>query len=78
MLNNSDVGYIQRIFWCPEPHVDGAPMVVDFTSRFEQAPPPDPRLLALHATCARVMHMSGATHYFYQPDVDSDDMDEPD
>ena len=27
-------------------------------------PPPDPKLLALHATCARVAHMSGAAEFF--------------
>ena len=32
-------------------------MAVEFTPRFEEAPPPDPRLLT-------VIHMSGAIGYF--------------
>ncbi|KAF8549144.1 hypothetical protein OG21DRAFT_1421787, partial [Imleria badia] len=55
-------GYI-RLFAGPKPHVDGAPMV-EFTSQFKELPPPDPLLLALHATCARVAHMSGAAEFF--------------
>ena len=39
-------------------------MVVEFSSRHERVPPPDPYLLALHAVCARVAHMSGATGFF--------------
>ncbi|KAF9646068.1 hypothetical protein BDM02DRAFT_3156687 [Thelephora ganbajun] len=35
-----------------------------FRSDLQGAPPPDPQLLALHATCARVAHMSGATEFF--------------
>ncbi|KAI9457548.1 hypothetical protein HD554DRAFT_2030008, partial [Boletus coccyginus] len=45
-------------------HVDGAPVVVGFTSQFEEVLPPDPILLALHATCARVTHMSGVADFF--------------
>ncbi|KAF9645780.1 hypothetical protein BDM02DRAFT_3119694 [Thelephora ganbajun] len=41
----------------------GASMVVDFSSNRDNAPPPDPQLLALHATCARVAHMSGAAEF---------------
>jgi hypothetical protein len=48
----------------PQPHVDGAPMVVEFTSEVEGVPLPDPLLLVLHATCARVAHMSGAAGFF--------------
>lgn len=29
-----------------------------------EAPLPSPQLLALHAVCARVAHMSGAAEYF--------------
>lgn len=58
-------GYI-RLFAGPKPHIDGAPMVVEFTSQFEEAPPPDPLLLALHVICARVAHMSGAAEFFDQ------------
>jgi len=53
-----------RNFVTPKLHVDGAPVVVEFTSRFEQAPPPHPLLLALHATLARVAYMFGAAGFF--------------
>ncbi|KAF8445072.1 hypothetical protein L210DRAFT_3476143 [Boletus edulis BED1] len=69
-----DEGYIRRIFKRPKPHVDGAPMVVEFTSQFEHAPPPDPRLLALHATCARAAHMSGAAEFFNRLERDAEEM----
>ena len=39
-------------------------MVVEFNSGYEHAPPPDPYLLALHATCARVAHIAGAAQFF--------------
>ena len=58
----------------PNPHVDGAPMVVELTSRFGEAPPPDPLLLALHAICARVAHMSGAAEFFNQRDAEEIDV----
>lgn len=58
----------------PLPYIDGAPMVVDFTPRAENAPlPPDPRLLALHAACARVAHMSGATGFIDQVEQDMEE-----
>ena len=52
-----DEEYIRR-FVGPD-----APMVVEFTSGYQEAPPPDPQLLALHATSARVAHMSGAAEF---------------
>lgn len=48
----------------PKAYVNGAPMVVEFTSKSQKAPLPDPFLLSLHATCARVAHMSGAAEFF--------------
>ncbi|KAF8120382.1 hypothetical protein EV363DRAFT_1190685, partial [Boletus edulis] len=47
--------------------------VVDFSSKDEQLPPPHPLLLALHATCARVAHMSGATEFFDQIEWDAEE-----
>lgn len=44
--------------------IDGAPMFSEFNARFEEAPPPDPVLLVLHARCVPVVHMSGATKFF--------------
>ena len=64
-----------RLFAGPKPHVNGAPMVVEFTSQFEEAPPPDPLLFVLHATCARVAHMSGAAEFFDQLEWDAEETD---
>jgi hypothetical protein len=74
VLNKANEGYI-RHFVGPKPHVDGAPMVVEFTSEFEKVPPPDPILLALHAICARVAHMSGAAEFFDQLERDAEEME---
>ncbi|KAF9643997.1 hypothetical protein BDM02DRAFT_3122647 [Thelephora ganbajun] len=56
--------HIRRISTRPETSGSGAPLAVEFRSDLQGAPPPDPQLLALHATCARVAHMSGATEFF--------------
>ncbi|GJE94032.1 hypothetical protein PsYK624_102000 [Phanerochaete sordida] len=40
----------------------------------ETLPLPDPALLALYATCARVVNMSGAAEYMHIYDSDADDM----
>jgi len=72
-VSDSTEKYIRRIFVAPEPHVDGAPMVVEFISRFKQAQPPDPYLLALRATCARVAHMSGAAEFFQWLEWDAEE-----
>lgn len=34
---------------------------------------PDPSLLALHAVCARVAHMSGTAEYFYKLERETED-----
>jgi hypothetical protein len=65
-LRKAHEEFIRRNFVGPKPHIDGAPMVVKFTSKYEEAPLPEPRLLALHATCARVAHMSGAAEFLDQ------------
>lgn len=41
---------------CPE----GAWVAADLSPRYEGLPPPDPRPPALHTTCVRVAHDSGA------------------
>ncbi|KAI9573823.1 hypothetical protein HD554DRAFT_2251697 [Boletus coccyginus] len=56
--------FIHCLFVAPKSHVDGAPMFVEFTSKVKEVPPPDPLLLAFHATCARVAHISGAAEFF--------------
>ncbi|KAF9643386.1 hypothetical protein BDM02DRAFT_3273075 [Thelephora ganbajun] len=55
--------YIRAISIRPETSGPNAKMVDNFSSDWEGAPPPDPKLLALHATCARVAHMSGAAEF---------------
>ncbi|KAG9308858.1 hypothetical protein JVU11DRAFT_11488 [Chiua virens] len=65
--------YIQHLFAGHDRQVDGAPMFVEFDSDYMQAPPPDPFLLTLHATCARVAHMSGAAEVFDRVDRDMEE-----
>ena len=38
-------------------------------------PIPSPELIALHAACARVAHLSGAGAYIDELDQDADDLD---
>jgi len=73
VFHEEDEGYIRRNFVGPKPHIDGAPMVVEFNSKHKEAPPPDPQLLALHATCARVAHMSGAAEFFNKLEWDAEE-----
>lgn len=56
----------------PKPLI-GDPIIVDLTPQVEKVPPPDSYLLALHATCARVTHMSGAAEFFDQLQRDVED-----
>ena len=44
--------------------VDGNRLSVRFSSNNPDARLPNPKLLALHAACARVAHMSGAAEAF--------------
>jgi len=46
---------------------------VEFRSDLEGAPPPDSQLLALHAACARVAHMSGAAEFFNELERDAEE-----
>ncbi|KAF9643148.1 hypothetical protein BDM02DRAFT_3104817 [Thelephora ganbajun] len=55
--------FIRRNSILPETSGPDASMLVKFSPNCEGAPPPDPQLLALHATCARVAHMSGAAEF---------------
>lgn len=48
-------------------------LCVTFRSHAKNAPLPDPNLLALHAVCARVAHMSGAAEAFDKLDRDVED-----
>lgn len=42
------------------------PPLIPFTTTDPLIPLPDPTLLALHATCAKVAHLSGAGEYVDQ------------
>ena len=53
--------------------VDGNRLSVTFSSNHENARVPNPKLLALHAACARVAHMSGAAEAFDEFERDVDD-----
>jgi hypothetical protein len=64
-----------RCLLCPKPRVDGGPVVVELTSEVEGVPLPDPLLLALHATCTRVAHMSGTAELFDQLECDPGEME---
>ena len=70
----ADERYIRRLLG-PKPYIDGAPMVVEFTSEVEGVQLPEPLLLALHATCARVARMSGAAEFFDQLECDAENME---
>ena len=73
VFGKGDEGYIRRNFVRPKPHVDGAPIMAEFTSKYEEVPPPDPQLLALYATCARAAHMSGAAEFFDKLEWDAEE-----
>jgi hypothetical protein len=51
----------------------GADMFVEFDSKLKGVLLPDPFLLALHAMCARVAHMSGAAEFFDQVEWDAEE-----
>ena len=54
---------------------DGGRLSVTFSSSHADARLPNHRLLALHAACARVVHMSGADEAFYKLDRDAEAID---
>ena len=74
MFYKADERYIRRLLG-HKPHIDGAPMVVEFTSEVEGVQLPDPLLLVLHATCTRGAHMSGAAEFFDQLECDAEEME---
>ena len=51
-------------------------MVIDLSSNLQGLPHPDPRILALHATCARVGHLSGAADLFDTLEEDREDSED--
>jgi len=55
---------------------DGGRLSVTFSSNHADARLPNPKLLALHAACARVVHMSGADEAFYELDHNAKAFDE--
>jgi hypothetical protein len=57
----------------PQPY-DDRPIFVEFNAGIAGAPPPHPRLLALHAVCARVAYMSGAAEFLDELYREAEDM----
>ena len=55
---------------------DGGRLSVTFSSYHPDARVPNPKLLALHATCARVVHISGAAEAFKELDRNAEAFDE--
>lgn len=52
-----------------------SPAIVDeATGQAIRFPVPDPKLLALHAACAKVIHLSGAAEYIYRFERDMKEM----
>ena len=47
----------------PEKSTSGSSILADFSSNHEDAPSPDPQLIALHATCGRIAHVSGVVEF---------------
>ncbi|KAJ3794296.1 hypothetical protein GGU11DRAFT_690093, partial [Lentinula aff. detonsa] len=52
----------------------GLPEFIEFTSSHPKLPLPSPDLLALHAVCAKVAHLSGAGEYVEQLDRDVEEL----
>ena len=57
-------------------HDDNGRLSVTFSSNHKDARLPNPKLLALHAACARVVHMSGAAEAFDDLDRNAEALDE--
>ncbi|KAJ3748142.1 hypothetical protein DFH05DRAFT_1534083 [Lentinula detonsa] len=58
-----------RVFTAPKFLIPGGlPEFIEFTSSYPKLPLPSPDLLALHAVCAKVAHLSGAGEYIEQLD----------
>jgi hypothetical protein len=53
---------------------DGDRFFVTFSQCHKDLQPPDPRLLTLHAACARVAHMSGAAEAFNKLERDLEEI----
>ena len=51
-------------------------MNVNFSSVHKGAPPPSPLQLVLHATCARVAHLSSAAEFLEKLDQDAEKAEE--
>lgn len=73
-LRAGDENLVHRIFHHHDMSDCGSPLMVNLSSDLEGTPPPDRKLLALHAMCARVAHMSGAAKFLYKLELDAEDM----
>jgi len=69
----SDVDHMRYLRMFGHLHAGGGPLSVTFSSNYKDARLPNPQLLALHAACARVAHMSGAAETFYELERDVED-----
>jgi len=59
-----DISYAELFRSADYLGVDGDRLSVTFSSQVPGARLPNPQLLALHAACTRVIHMSGAAGFF--------------
>ena len=69
------MNYVHQISYRPETRKTSTPNVVNLSPVHEGLPPPHPKLLALHALCARVAHLSGAFHFLYKVDKDAEEIE---
>ena len=53
------------------------PIIVEFALRYRETPPPDWRLLYLHAICARAARMSGTAAFIEQLFRDAEESEVP-
>jgi len=49
-LDRGDEGWIRLSFICPKPHVDDAPMTIEFTSKYGETPPLNSQSFTFHAS----------------------------
>ena len=69
----SDPCYLTPLYKHEHLHGEGDQLFVTFPQN-KDLQPPEPKLLALHAVCARVAHMSGAAEAFDKLECDVEDI----
>ena len=68
--------FIRNMSYRPNTSTHGTVMTVDLSPDHRGGQPPDPQLLALHATCSRVAHLSGAIKVLHRLKQDFRALDE--